>query len=81
MIPTKQISRHVAVFVQEIVEDVLEAYELGITLVHLHARDEATGAPSQSADVYGRIIAGIRRHAPELVLGVSLSGRNVTTFE
>jgi uncharacterized protein (DUF849 family) len=81
MIPTKQMSRHVAVSVQEIVEDVLEAYELGITLVHLHARDEATGAPTQSADVYGRIIAGVRRHAPELVLCVSLSGRNVTTFE
>jgi uncharacterized protein (DUF849 family) len=81
MIPTKDMTPHVAVSVQEIVDDVLEANELGITLVHLHARDPNTGAPSQDAKLYGRIIEGIRQFAPNLVLCVSLSGRNITEFE
>ena len=81
MIPTKQMTPHVPIDPPEIIEDVLRAGEIGITLVHLHARDERTGRPSQSAKIYGRIIEGIRRHAPELVLCVSLSGRDVTEFE
>jgi 3-keto-5-aminohexanoate cleavage enzyme len=81
MIPTKAMTPHVPVSVQEIVDNVLDAHEIGITVVHLHARDPKTGAPSQDAEIYGRIIEGIRAHAPELVLGVSLSGRNVTEFE
>ena len=43
MIPTKKMTPHVPVSVSEIVEDVHEALEIGITLVHLHARDEYTG--------------------------------------
>jgi hypothetical protein len=31
------------------------AHEIGITLVHLHARDEETEVPIQDAEVYGRI--------------------------
>lgn len=81
MIPTKQMTPHAAVSAQEIIDDVLQAHELGITLVHLHARDEKTGAPTQSADMYRRIITGIRQYAPDLVLGVSLSGRNVSAFD
>ena len=81
MIPTKAITPHVPGSVEEIVDNVLEAHEIGITLVHLHARNEETGAPTQDPEVYGRIIEKIRVHAPELVLGVSLSGRDVTEFE
>ena len=39
MIPTKEMTPHVPVTVQEIVEDVHEAVKVGITMVHLHARD------------------------------------------
>ena len=59
MIPTKAMTPHVPVSVPEIVDDVLEACELGITMVHVHARDEATGEPTYRSDVYARIIAGI----------------------
>jgi uncharacterized protein (DUF849 family) len=76
MIPTKEMTPHVPVTVSEIVEDVHEAWEIGITTVHLHARDETTGEPTYRAELYGDIIAGIRKFAPELVIGVSLSGRN-----
>ena len=46
MVPTKSMTPHVPVTVNEIVEEVHEAYELGITLVHLHAREADTGEPT-----------------------------------
>jgi uncharacterized protein (DUF849 family) len=76
MIPTKAMTPHVPITVSEIVEDVHRACELGITMAHLHARDEATGVPTYKAELYGRIIEGIRKFAPDLILCVSLSGRN-----
>jgi 3-keto-5-aminohexanoate cleavage enzyme len=81
MIPTKEMTPYVPVTVSEIIEDVHEAWEIGITMVHLHARDESTGEPTCKAEVYGDIIAGVRKFAPELVIGVSLSGRNFKEFE
>lgn len=81
MIPTKEMTPHVPITVSEIVEDVHKAWEIGITMVHLHARDESTGEPTYQAKVYRDIIAGIRRFAPDLVVCVSLSGRTYHEFE
>lgn len=81
MIPTKEMTPYVPVTVSEIIEDVHEAWEIGITMVHLHARDASTGKSTYKAEVYGDIIAGIRKFAPELVICVSLSGRNFKEFE
>jgi len=81
MIPTKKMTPYVPVSVEEIVENVLEAVNIGITMVHLHARDEQNGEPTYKASVYGRIIEGIRRYAPDLVIGVSTSGRTYNQFE
>lgn len=81
MIPTKEMTPHVPVSVQEIIEDVHRAVEIGITMVHLHARDETTGEPTYKAELYERIIAGIRRFAPDLIICVSLSGRNFSELE
>jgi 3-keto-5-aminohexanoate cleavage enzyme len=75
MIPTKQMTPHVPVTVDEIVDDVYQAYQIGITMVHLHARDAQTGEPTFRAEIYGKIIEGIRRFSTELVVCVSLSGR------
>jgi 3-keto-5-aminohexanoate cleavage enzyme len=56
------------------------AREIGITIVHLHARD-GNGDPTYKAEVFEKIINGLRKHAPELVICVSLSGRNFNEFE
>ncbi len=76
MIPTKKMTPHVPVSISEIVEDVHRATEAGITMVHLHARDEITEEPSYEKEIYGEIISGIRKFDPFLVICVSLSGRN-----
>jgi len=81
MIPTKEMTPHVPITVEEIVEDVQTAVEIGITMIHLHARDKFTGKPSYRAEVYGEIISGIRSFSKDLVICVSLSGRNFKEFE
>ena len=81
MIPTKEMTPHVPITVQEIVEDIHRAVEIGITMVHLHARDEQTGEPTYRAEVYSRLIAGIRKFSKDLVVCISLSGRAFTEFE
>jgi uncharacterized protein (DUF849 family) len=76
MIPTKKMTPFVPVSVSEIVEDVHLASEIGITMVHLHAREPISQVPTYKKEIYGEIIEGIRKYAPDLVICVSLSGRN-----
>jgi uncharacterized protein (DUF849 family) len=81
MIPTKDMTPHVPVSVSEIVEDVHKANTIGITMVHLHARDAISGKPSYEKEIYADIIGGIRKYAPNLVICVSLSGRDFGALE
>jgi len=81
MIPTKRMTPHVPVSVSEIVEQVHEAWEVGISMVHVHARDPESGEPTSRAEIYRDIIEGIRAFSTDLIVGVSLSGRNFPEFE
>ena len=81
MIPTKSQTPHVPITEHEIVEDVLKACELGITMAHLHVRDEVTQQSCYKMDRYARVIEGIRAFAPTLVICVSTSGRIFNDFE
>ena len=80
IVPTRKMSPRVPLQPEEIVQDVVAAAESGITIVHLHARDE-NDLPTHRKDVYASIIAGIREHCPELVICVSCSGRGAKTTE
>lgn len=80
MVPTKEMTPHVPVSVNEIVEQTHEAYELGITIVHVHARGE-NGGPTWKPEVYREIFEGIRKHCPNLVICASTSGRTFSEFE
>lgn len=81
MIPTKAMTSYVPISVSEIVEDVHLASEIGITMVHLHARDVATGVPTYKKEVYAKIVEGIRKYVPELVVCLSLSGRDFSDLD
>lgn len=81
MIPTREMTPFVPITPSEIIEQVHEVNELGITLAHLHARDEDNGLPTWDPDIYQKIMEGVRKHCPELVVCLSLSGRNFNTFE
>jgi len=80
MVPQKKDTPHVPVTPKEIIEQTHQAFELGITIVHIHAREE-DGTPSWSPEIYQKIIEGIREHCPGLVICASTSGRNVSDFD
>ena len=65
----------------EIIEEVHQANEIGISIVHLHARDEETLKNTYKKEVYQKIIEGIKRHCPDLLICVSLTGRNFPELE
>jgi 3-keto-5-aminohexanoate cleavage enzyme len=80
MIPIKETTPHVPLSISEIIEEVHAAWEAGITMLHLHARDPITGESSQRKEIYAKLIEGIRTYAQELIICVSLSGRNAPEF-
>jgi uncharacterized protein (DUF849 family) len=80
MLPTKDKTSYVPISAEEIIEDVRKAVDIGITMVHLHAREEASGKPVSSAKIYANIIAGIRSFSKDLIICVSLSGRTLKEF-
>jgi 3-keto-5-aminohexanoate cleavage enzyme len=81
MIPTKSLTPYVPITASEIIEDIHVASELGITKVHLHARSPEDENPTYKKEIYAKIIEGIRKFAPDLVVCVSLSGRTYIKFE
>jgi 3-keto-5-aminohexanoate cleavage enzyme len=80
MVPTKAITRYVPITPLEIIEQTHEAFELGITIVHLHARNEDE-TPTYKSSVYQEIFEGVRKHCPGLIICGSSSGRNWSEFE
>ena len=81
MIPTKDATPKVPVTPEEVVEQVNEVSEIGVNMVHIHAREPATGLPTYKKEVYAAIISGVRAKNKDLVISVSTSGRNVFEFE
>jgi 3-keto-5-aminohexanoate cleavage enzyme len=75
LIPTREMTPHVPLLPEEIIRDVLQVADLGVNMVHLHARDRETGRPTYRKEVYAEIIGGIREKRKDLVLCVSTSGR------
>jgi uncharacterized protein (DUF849 family) len=81
MIPTKEMTPHIPITPDEIINQISEVADLGINMVHLHARDPITGEPTYKKEVYAEIIRGIRNRHRNLILCVSTSGRTFSEFE
>lgn len=81
MIPTKDMTPHVPVSVDEIITEVNEVAKLGVTMVHLHARDPQTGKPTYKKEIYRELVRGIRQEHPDLILCLSTSGRDFSEFD
>ena len=73
-VPTPEMTPHLPLTPGEIIQEAIACAELGVNMIHLHARDEA-GCPTYNKEVYARIIGGIRERNADLVLCVSTSGR------
>jgi uncharacterized protein (DUF849 family) len=80
MIPTRAMTPLVPLTPKEIIADVLKCRKLGITSVHLHARD-TDGESTYQKERYAEIIEGIGREDKDIVICVSTSGRKFNEFE
>ncbi len=59
----------------EIIEDGIRCVEAGAAILHLHAYDPDTAAPVEDADIYSRIIEGLRAKTDAIVYPtLALSG-------
>ncbi len=80
MVPRKKDTPFVPVTVEEIIEDAVTCVKAGASILHLHARDKEEN-PTYKAEIYAKIIEGIRREYPDVVICVTTSGRNYNEFE
>ncbi|MCW4034053.1 MAG: 3-keto-5-aminohexanoate cleavage protein, partial [Candidatus Bathyarchaeota archaeon] len=74
MIPTKKDTPYVPVTPEEIINDTAEAYKLGVSVVHVHARD-AQGKPTHENHVFEKIFRGIKKECPDIIICATTSGR------
>jgi uncharacterized protein (DUF849 family) len=79
-LPRKSDNPAVPISVAEQVESTHEAFEAGATLVHAHVRDE-DGTPSSSPERFARLMEGIRRACPGMIVQLSTGGRSGTGRE
>lgn len=80
MVPTRELTPHVPLTPHEIAQDVARCSQIGITSVHLHARDEA-GKPDWRISTYREIVFEIKSRTPDVLINVSTSGRNWSELE
>lgn len=76
VLPTRAMNPHVPLSHDEIINDVARCLELGVQIIHLHARD-ANGVHTSNPEPYGRLIEAIRKlpGGRESLLCVTTSGR------
>jgi 3-oxoadipate:acetyl-CoA acetyltransferase len=74
-VPTKKDSPAVPVSVPEQIESTHAAYEAGAALVHVHVRND-DGSTTSDPEKFGRFLAGIRKHCPDMIVQFSTGGRS-----
>lgn len=80
MIPTRLQSPCLPLSPDEIAEEVRACVALGVSMVHLHAR-EVDGTPSTNPEIFAEIIEKIRTHTADLVIVTTTSGRQTQDIQ
>ena len=79
-VPTKANNPAVPISVAEQVESTHAAFEAGATLAHCHVRDDE-GRPTSDPERFARLLEGLRRHCPGMIVQLSTGGRSGTGRE
>jgi uncharacterized protein (DUF849 family) len=74
IVPTRATSEHVPLTPAEVAQDVAHCLAMGISSVHLHARDDE-GSNSNRPETFADFIAAVRYESEDVVICVSCSGR------
>lgn len=80
MVGMKSDNPNIPITPKEIIKDVLDCAKLGVSIAHIHARDE-DGKPTWRKEVFAEIIDGIREKNNSIIINVTTSGRNWNDFE
>ncbi|MBI1365233.1 MAG: 3-keto-5-aminohexanoate cleavage protein [Alphaproteobacteria bacterium] len=79
-IHTPTMSPHLPVTAEEIAEASIGAAEAGAAIIHLHARDPETGAPSADPDHFRAFLPAIAQKT-DAVVNISTGGSSVMSLE
>ena len=74
-LPTKADNPAVPITIAEQVESTQEAFEAGATLAHCHVRND-DGTPTSDPERFGRLVEGLRKHCPGMIIQLSTGGRS-----
>jgi uncharacterized protein (DUF849 family) len=74
-LPTKANNPAVPISVAEQIESTQEAFEAGASIVHCHVRDDE-GRPTSDPERFARLMDGIRKHCPGMIVQLSTGGRS-----
>ena len=74
-VPTKADNPAVPVTVAEQVESTHEAFEAGASIMHAHVRND-DGTPTSDPDRFARLMEGVRKHCPGMIIQFSTGGRS-----
>ncbi len=76
-LPQKSDNPAVPITVPEQIESTHAAFEAGATLAHCHVRMD-DGKPTSDPERFGRLLDGLRRHCPGMIVQLSTGGRSGT---
>lgn len=74
-LPTKRDNPAVPISIAEQIESTQAAFEAGATLVHCHVRND-DGTPTSDPERFARLLEGLRRHCPGMIVQLSTGGRS-----
>jgi len=80
---TREITPHIPITPEEIVQSAYECWQAGASIVHIHVRDPNTGQGTQDVEVFRRVVEPLREKT-DLILCLTTSGipgRNLPTEE
>jgi uncharacterized protein (DUF849 family) len=74
-LPRKANNPGVPITVEEQVESTQAAFEAGASIAHCHVRNDDE-SPSSDPERFGRLLEGLRKHCPGLIVQFSTGGRS-----
>ncbi|MBI3503532.1 MAG: 3-keto-5-aminohexanoate cleavage protein [Proteobacteria bacterium] len=74
-LPQKKNNPAVPITIAEQVESTHAAFEAGATLAHCHVRND-DGTPTSDPERFARLVEGLRKHCPGLIVQLSTGGRS-----
>jgi uncharacterized protein (DUF849 family) len=80
-IHTPTMSPHLPITPEEIAEQAIAAAKAGASVIHLHARDPATGKPTQSPEVFKQFLSRIKEGTDAIINITTGGGLGMTLDE